>query len=113
MTLFSGDWLCDEGDCVYNKAYEGIEINRYSGGVVWKTTRSIAKRIVEDQKKLTQDVPEAGRMVLTTASLVTYEPCDGEFYVQDFDEHGFVRVPSWAWTPVDPSEVREVVGWTT
>lgn len=113
VSFFSGEWLYDPGDHVYNKAYMGVEIDRWSGGVVWKTVRAIAEEVVNDQRAMREGNPDFGAMVLTKSSLVLFEPMDGEFYVADFDEHGFVQMPSWTWTNIGSAPVREVVGWST
>lgn len=113
MKIFSGDWLVNEGDAAaeprWRVGYEGEVVNYWSGGVTWKATRSVAERLVRDSQATNVEIPESGRMTLTSDALVTYEPVDDQFYVEQFDAEGFVQVPSWTWYEVDENECDEVV----
>lgn len=87
-------------------AFEGIPVQGWSGGEMFKTTDRVIQAIIEDNERRTPDVlmhfdADQGVLVLVE---------DGEITVITRDEDGFTACPGWSWgSPTDVEMVPRVV----
>ncbi len=113
--LFAGEWLLVEGATEpynqYRKAYAGLFVSRWSGGVTWRTTRAVLEQIIEDQADIGVAMEDRETFFWVNGALVAYDYKANDIEVTNPDDDGLYNAPGWTWCQLDAEDtVGEVVG---